>query len=130
MRSLLILVAVLGSLIAVVWCAKQVTKPVWKTKGDKPQLMGENRDEDIKQILADKYQKTSDKVFLKISGETPQFVKGSVKYDVNEGPGGMFLATKLSGKWEVVFDGNGAVDCQKMKSQYAFPSEILEGVCD
>ena len=84
----------------------------------------------MKTALAKKYNKTPDKVFIKISKETPQYASGSVKFDVNDGPGGMFLATKISDKWEIVFDGNGAVNCEQIQSQYLFPVEILEGFCD
>jgi len=86
--------------------------------------------EGIKTALANKYNKTLDKVFIEISHENPQYAAGSVKFGQDEGPGGAFLATKISGTWEIVYDGNGSIDCNKIKQTYEFTQEMLVGFCD
>lgn len=84
----------------------------------------------IKSALALKYNKQVSKVFIDISKENPEYAAGSVKYDQPEGEGGGFLAAKVNGQWQIVYDGNGAVDCQNIKQNYQFPQEILTGYCD
>lgn len=86
--------------------------------------------EGIKTALASKYNKTLDEIYIKISHENPQYAVGSVKFDQNEGSGGAFLAAKISGKWELIYDGNGSIDCNKIKQTYEFPKEMLIGFCD
>lgn len=33
-------------------------------------------------------------------------------------------------KWEIIFEGNGAPDCDLLKTTYLFPVDFLVGVCD
>lgn len=95
---------------------------------DLPIISAEKR---IKQALAEKYDKKISEVQIEITEETENYAKGGVKFaPFDEGVGGgLFLATKINGTWELVFDGNGSVDCDHILS-YGFPDSMMVGVCD
>jgi len=84
----------------------------------------------IKEILAAKYGKEISQVELRVNHQDQSHLTGSVSF-LPGGPGesGMFLATKVNGEWQLLYDGNGSVDCEGLKG-YNFPPEMLEGFCD
>jgi spore germination protein GerM len=41
----------------------------------------------------------------------------------------MFLAVKENDQWKLVYDGNGAAQCDEIE-KYNFPADFLEGICD
>lgn len=98
-------------------------------KNDIPELISEQL---IKEILAKKYKKAVDELKVNILKSDDVHVAGSVIFNENSsGEGGMFLAVLENNVWQVVFDGNGSVDCEKMRSQYGFSNEILQpNFCD
>lgn len=86
----------------------------------------QNIQEEIQYILAQKYNYSPEEVNVTILKETDYFLSGSVIFgEGGPGEGGMFLAAKIDNVWQVVFDGNGSVDCAKMKLEYGFPDEVL-----
>jgi hypothetical protein len=89
-------------------------------------------EEEIRYILADKYDKPVDQVSVTIDRQSGDYVGGSVLFgEGGPGEGGMFLARKVDDVWEVVFDGNGNVDCAKMRDAYGFPDSVLvPNFCD
>ncbi|MFA6533311.1 MAG: hypothetical protein WCT22_04940 [Patescibacteria group bacterium] len=105
------------------WCEiKQKCLRVWEEKCEVEDLKTI-----IKQLFMDKYGQASNNLTITVSKEMGDFARGGAS---EQGGGGMWLAKKNSGSWQLVFDGNGVVDCQKLKVIYLFPSEILTGVCD
>lgn len=88
-------------------------------------------DQAIQAILAKKYNKQLSEVAVKVNKEVPGFAAGSVLFGQGgPGEGGMWLAV-LGNGWEVVWDGNGSVDCNKMRQVYGFPDVILKpNFCD
>jgi len=86
----------------------------------------------IKEILAMKYEKPVDQVSIKTIKSIDSYFAGSVFFSQGEeGEGGQVLAMKKDGQWQVVYDGNGSIDCQKMREEYGFPNEILQpNFCD
>lgn len=84
----------------------------------------------IKAALVVKHGWNSEDIVITVSKNDGQFARGSVKEKTSETGGGMFLAKKIGGQWEIVFDGNGAPDCVVLKTTYSFPKEMLVGVCD
>lgn len=88
--------------------------------------------QEIQYALAAKYNKPVDKVKITITKQDGGYVSGSVLFgEGGPGEGGMFLARKAGNIWEVVFDGNGNVDCHKMRQEYGFPDTILKpNFCD
>lgn len=84
-------------------------------------------DQEIQYLLAKKYNKSIDEVKINISKQEDNYAGGSVLFGKGgPGEGGMFLARKDGNIWEVVFDGNGNVDCNKMRQEYGFPDTILK----
>jgi hypothetical protein len=87
---------------------------------------------EIRYLLAKKYNKSIDEVEITISKQDGNYIGGSVLFgEGSPGGGDMFLARKIGNIWEVVFDGNGNVDCNKMRQEYGFPDTILKpSFCD
>jgi len=92
----------------------------------------ENLSQEIQYLLADKYNKPVDQVNITITRQTDMHASGSVLFGAGgPGEGGVFLVAKIDELWQVVFDGNGSVDCDKMHEKYKFPDEILKpNFCD
>jgi hypothetical protein len=83
-------------------------------------------EQEIQYILAGKYSRLADEVEATVLKQDGNFASGSVLFGQGgPGEGGMFLAAKTGNIWQVVFDGNGSVDCEKMRQEYKFPEEIL-----
>lgn len=78
--------------------------------------------DDIQAAFTKKYPKYAKSVAVSVNQELGDFARGSVSFASDEG-GGNFLATKISGEWQIVFDGNGQIPCSL--SQYGFPADML-----
>ncbi len=86
-----------------------------------------NVSQEIQYLLAKKYNKPVEEVKITISKQDDNYAGGSVLFGQGgPGEGGMFLARKVENIWEVVFDGNGNVDCNKMRQEFGFPDSILK----
>jgi len=83
--------------------------------------------ETIRQLFADKYPRYGETLSVRIDKETASHARGSVTF-VDGEPGGLFLAAKIDGKWQIVFDGNGAISCALAK--YGFPDDMLSDCAD
>lgn len=83
--------------------------------------------EEIQHSLARKHVRPVTEVKVTISKQDGDYVSGGVMFGQGgHGEGGMFLARKSGKMWDVVYDGNGSVDCQKMRLTYKFPDSILK----
>ena len=80
----------------------------------------------VEAFLAKKYNKPVSQVKVKVDKEVMGYASGTVTFGQG-GPGevGAWLAV-LGNGWDVVWDGNGNVDCAKMRTQYGFPDTILK----
>ena len=78
--------------------------------------------DEITKLFADKYPTYTDTFTVRVNQESGNFARGGVSFVLGE-PGGNFLAAKINGKWQVVFDGNGQIPCSL--SSYGFPDEML-----
>lgn len=88
-------------------------------------------EQEIQNFLAKKYDKSFDEVEIIVSKQTENHASGSVSLGQGPGEGGLFLARKDGNTWEVVFDGNGDIDCVQMRQELGFPDEILQSnFCD
>jgi hypothetical protein len=76
----------------------------------------------LTRLFAEKYPKYSKTVSVKITKETENFARGDVIFEAGA-PGGIFLATKINEKWQIVHDGNGQIPCNL--SKYGFPADML-----
>jgi hypothetical protein len=80
----------------------------------------------IAAFLASKYKKPISEVKVIVDKEVQGFAAGSVLFGSGgPGEGGMWLAV-LGNNWDVVWDGNGSVDCNKVRQEYGFPDAILK----
>jgi hypothetical protein len=78
--------------------------------------------ETIRQLFAQKYPRYGETLSVKIDKETDNHMRGSITFVEGE-PGGIFLAAKIDGQWQIVHEGNGQIPCSL--SQYGFPSDML-----
>jgi hypothetical protein len=84
--------------------------------------------QEIIQLFAQKYNKKIEEITITINQKTENHIRGGVKFGLGGvGEGGIFLAAKIDGKWQLAFDGNGgSFNCQELKDMYHFPDEILK----
>jgi len=123
------------------WCEiKQKCLRTWEEKCEKEIIeevevkvekkVEESVKEAVTRILTKKYNWDKNKVSVQVNKEVGDFATGSVGFGEEVGGGG-WLVKRIEGKWTLVWDGNGAVDCPKLKNDYKFPDEILKpGFCD
>lgn len=78
--------------------------------------------EALRQLFVEKYPKYAETLTIRVDQETPDHARGGVIFETGA-PGGIFLTTKIDGKWQVVFDGNGQIPCDL--SKYGFPADML-----
>jgi hypothetical protein len=85
----------------------------------------------VQDLLAKKYNKQIEDVSIKVTKEVPGFASGSVTFGQGGvGESGMWIAL-LGNGWQVVWDGNGNVDCNKMRDDFGVPDAILKpNFCD
>ena len=93
----------------------------------KPTVTPVNVQLQIESLLATKYNKSVSDVKVTIAKQDDNYVAGSVTFDKG-GPGevGLVLAAKIKDVWTLVYDGNGSIDCNKMRQVYKFPDSILK----
>jgi len=90
----------------------------------------ENISDEIKQLFIQKYNKDQNEVQVIINQQTTNYARGSVKFGLDGiGEGGIFLATKINNKWQLIFDGNGIIPCSQLES-YNFPETMATDCFD
>jgi hypothetical protein len=57
------------------------------------------------------------------------FASGSISFGPEAGEGGVFLARLVNNAWTIDYEGNGSIDCVKIKGLGYTPT-LLEGFCD
>ncbi len=57
------------------------------------------------------------------------FASGSIMFGPDAVEGGAFLARLANGGWIIDYEGNGSIDCVKIKG-LGYPQNVLEGFCD
>jgi len=84
-----------------------------------------SKEEAIKNLFAEKYDKEVSEITISITQETENYIKGGVEFQPG-GPGnlGGFLAAKVDGEWELVYDGNGVIFCSLIEP-YNFPVDMV-----
>ena len=87
----------------------------------------ENMETIIKQLLVEKYGSNANDMTVTVSQQKGNYARGGV---TEPGGGGMWLAVRVTGDWQLVFDGNGVPNCNLLKVTYSFPEEMLVGMCD
>jgi len=88
-------------------------------------VFGVKKETSLKQLFVDKYNRDISEIIIDIEREKNGYIKGGVKLKPgNYENSGMFLAAKIDGKWELVYDGNGAIPCSSVKP-YDFPVNMV-----
>ncbi|MCD4762072.1 hypothetical protein K8R32_03890 [bacterium] len=79
----------------------------------------------IKKLFAKKYNIPVSEINLTFNQEVDRYARGLVQIG-EPGPGssGLFLAAKIEGEWEIIFDGNGSFSCSNMRG-YGFPEYMI-----
>jgi len=115
------------------WCEeKQKCLRTWEEPCGTPSLIPtvdetESLKTIIKQLLIEEHGESANGLTITVSKIQGDYARGGAS---ETGGGAMWLATKKSGNWQLVFDGNGVPDCNKLKTTYLFPTAILTGICD
>jgi hypothetical protein len=87
-------------------------------------------EDSIKELFSQKYDKPISEISINITAQDDTHAKGGVNFSPGGmGNGGLFLAVKENGQWKLIYDGNGSVNCPKIR-EYGFTQDLLEGVCD
>lgn len=106
------------------WCeVKQKCLRSFEESCDKPEI---NDADAIAQALALKNKwATWENLEITISSNDGTYAKGGVR-DKNEvAGGGYWFAKKVSGKWEIVADGNGMILCSSLKAYPDYPVSLI-----
>ncbi|KKS76308.1 MAG: hypothetical protein UV50_C0024G0004 [Parcubacteria group bacterium GW2011_GWB1_42_9] len=93
-------------------------------------LAENKRIDEIRSAIATKYSRSVSDVFIRIDKKNSNYTVGGVSFAPKGVAGGAFMAAKINGKWKLVYDGNGSIDCTKIKRTYDFPADMLIGFCD
>jgi inhibitor of cysteine peptidase len=81
-------------------------------------------EEAIRQLLAEKHNTKPSLIIVGVDQEAENHARGGVSFGEPGIGGGLFLAAKVDGQWRLIFDGNGAISCEKVR-YYKFPEEMI-----
>ena len=108
-------------------CSSSSETPEVTSHQSLPTEIKESASKELRQLFAEKYPKYAKTLSVRIDQETQDHARGGVIFEAGA-PGGIFLATKIDGKWEIVRDGNGEIPCDL--SKYGFPAEMLRNCAE
>lgn len=81
--------------------------------------------QEIQYLFAEKYNKDISEINIVIKQEVEDYIEGNVSFLPGESENsGIFLATKIDNKWNIIHDGQGAYACLLVDS-YNFPPEMV-----
>jgi len=106
------------------WCeSKQKCLRVWEEK------CYDAEEAALAQIFSSEHEQTIAETNVKIFALQNNFASGTISFGPIGSEGGAFLARLVDGAWAVDYEGNGSVDCVKIKA-LGYPEEVLVGFCD
>jgi hypothetical protein len=76
----------------------------------------------IKQALVAKHGNSANGLNITVSKIVGNYAKGGAS---EQGGGGMWFAAKINGKWNLVWDGNGIIECKDIATYPSFPASIV-----
>ncbi len=80
----------------------------------------------VRELLSQRYGVPLERISVAVTKIDNDHVAGSIKFSFDSNAeGGMFLAYKKNGVWELVYEGNGSIDCRTMREQHGFSDLIL-----
>lgn len=77
----------------------------------------------ILNLFEEKYPENPDGTSIDITQQTAVHARGSVSF-ADGMAGGNWLAAKVEGDWQIVYDGNGVIPCS-LRIDFGFPDEML-----
>lgn len=86
----------------------------------------ESAEQEIKYRLAERLGITADDVEVSIKQQAGDHLAGELTVGDGSANAGLFLAYQSDGMIEILFDGNGAPDCDTLRGEYRFPETILK----
>ncbi len=106
------------------WCEpKQKCLRVWEER------CYEAEEAALAQIFASEHEETIARTHVRINVLQNNFAAGGISFGEVAGEGGAFLARLADGAWAVDYEGNGSIDCPKVRD-LGYPEEVLVGFCD
>lgn len=106
------------------WCeSKQKCLRIWEER------CYINEDEALTRLFAAEHDKPVLETFATVAKLQNNYAAGSIKFGTTDGEGGAFLARFVNNSWVIDYEGNGSIDCVKIKG-LGYPQEVLEGFCD
>ncbi|MBN1325467.1 hypothetical protein JW977_00595 [Candidatus Falkowbacteria bacterium] len=84
---------------------------------------------DLTAVFAKEHNQIPENVFITIMKNNENYFSGTIRIGAQEVEGGGFLVRKLENNWQIDYEGNGSIDCVKIKG-LGYPEEVLEGYCD
>lgn len=103
------------------WCEpKQKCLRIWEEKCYVAQ------EADLTKIFAAKYKNLTNLTITALQGN---FAAGSISFGQPGSEGGAFLARLVNGSWTIDYEGNGSIDCTKIRA-LGYPQDVLSGYCD
>ena len=81
-------------------------------------------------FFAQEHNQPVDQTHITIFKNNGNYFAGSIIIGVtDQGEGGGFLVRKINNTWQIDYEGNGSIDCVKIKA-LGYTVEVLEGFCD
>lgn len=74
--------------------------------------------------LSQKNNWDASKVELNVASLEGDYAKGDVKFKDEMG-GGLWFAAKVNDTWEIVYDGNGMITCDRLTNYQNFPKDLI-----
>ncbi|OGY42508.1 MAG: hypothetical protein A2Y82_04030 [Candidatus Buchananbacteria bacterium RBG_13_36_9] len=106
------------------WCEpKQKCLRIWEEK------CYENEEAALTQLFAAEHNQTASQTNVTVNKLKDDFAAGSISFGSDAGEGGVFLARLDNGTWIIDYEGNGSIDCVKIKD-LGYSQDVLEGFCD
>lgn len=78
----------------------------------------------LKSIFAQKYNKKTDEIELKLQQSNETHMRGAVQFNEASENLGIFFAALINDEWVISFDGNGTLPCDSLKED-GFPEEMI-----
>jgi hypothetical protein len=106
------------------WCEpKKKCLRIWEEK------CYEAEESALAQIFAANHQQPVTETHVTVLQLKNNFVSGTISFGPDAVEGGGFLARLVDNTWTIDYEGNGSVDCPKIKA-LGYPQDTLEGFCD
>lgn len=81
----------------------------------------------IKAALVAKHRSDAGLLNITVSKIEGNYASGGAS---GQGGGGMWFAAKVNGNWELVWDGNGQINCSDISPYPGFPSDMISECWD